>query len=43
MGKNKDEGLFPEPDKPCQHTNTRQNEHQIVCNDCGAVVGDAPH
>lgn len=42
MGKNKD-GLFPEPKKPCQHKNTRQNEHVIVCTDCGAAVGNAPH
>jgi hypothetical protein len=35
-----DDGLFPEP---CKHTNTYQNEHQIICSDCGAVVGNAPH
>lgn len=39
----KNEGLFPEPPKPCPHTSKRQNEHQIICNDCGDVVGEAPH
>lgn len=44
MGKKKPgEGLFPPPPPPCQHKNKRRNEHQIVCNDCGATLGDAPH
>lgn len=42
MAKKKD-GLFPEPKKTCQHKNKRRNEHMIVCNDCGATVGQAPH
>lgn len=37
------EGLFAEPEKPCPHTNTRQNEHQLICVGCEVVVGDAPH
>lgn len=41
--KRNDDGLFPEPPKPCKHENKRQTEHQIICNDCGAVLGDAPH
>lgn len=46
MGKRKgkdNDGLFEEPKRPCQHKNTRQNEHQIICNDCGTVVAEAPH
>lgn len=44
MGKSKndDGGLFPKPKCP-PHENTYQNEHQIICSDCGAVVGNAPH
>lgn len=38
-----DGGLFPEPPRPCPHTSTHQNEHEIVCNDCGATVDQAPH
>lgn len=49
MGRNKkdknDGGLFEKPDPPkCPpHRNTYQNEHQIICRDCGTVVAEAPH
>lgn len=39
----KPEGLFPKPKPVCQHRNKRQNEHVIICNDCGATLGNAPH
>lgn len=43
MGKNnKDDGLFDEPKCP-PHKNTHQNEHEIVCSDCGQSLGPAPH
>lgn len=40
MAKRNDDGLF---DEPCRHRSVYRNEHEIICNDCGATVSRAPH